>query len=172
MIYISNLFLPLLILFIIIYGIKKKVNVYDEFIEGAKEGINIGINLFPTLLGMIFSINLFINCGILPSILDLLKPIFSIIKVPVEIVPISILRPISGSASLVYLSELLNNYGPDSLIGRIASTIQGSTDTTFYVLTLYFGSVGIKKIRHSLFVGLISDVIGIIISIIIINLLF
>lgn len=172
MIYFSNLVLPLLVLFIVVYGIKKKVSVYDEFVDGAKEGVSLGISIFPTLLAMIFSINLFLDCGIMDLILNLLRPLFSFLKTPVEIIPISILRPISGSAALAYLNELLNTYGPDSLIGRIASTIQGSTDTTLYVITLYFGTVGIKKIKHALTVGLIADLTGIIMSVVLVKLVF
>jgi len=129
-------------------------------------------SLFPTFIAMILAINLFINSGFLDFVLSLLKPLFDLIKVPVEILPIAIVRPISGSASLAYLNNIFANHGPDSFIGLLSSVMQGCTDTTFYVITLYFGSIGIKKIRYSLFAGLCVDLIGITASIIIVNLLF
>lgn len=129
-------------------------------------------SLFPTFISMILAINLFINSGFLDFALSLLKPLFDLIKVPVEILPIAIVRPISGSASLAYLNNIFTTHGPDSFIGLLSSVMQGCTDTTFYVITLYFGSIGIKKIRYSLFAGLCADLIGITASIIIVNLLF
>ena len=129
-------------------------------------------SLFPTFIAMILAINLFINSGFLDFVLSLLKPLFDLIKVPVEILPIAIVRPISGSASLAYLNNIFTIHGPDSFIGLLSSVMQGCTDTTFYVITLYFGSIGIKKIRYSLFAGLCADLIGITASIIIVNLLF
>jgi len=129
-------------------------------------------NLFPTYIAMILAINLFINSGFLDFVLSLFKPLFNLINVPVEILPLAIVRPISGSASLAYLNNIFTNHGPDSFIGLLSSVMQGCTDTTFYVITLYFGSIGIKKIKYSLFAGLCADLIGITASIIIVNLLF
>lgn len=129
-------------------------------------------SLFPTFIAMILAINLFINSGFLEFILSLFKPLFNIINVPVQILPLAIVRPISGSASLAYLNNIFNIYGPDSFIGLISSVMQGCTDTTFYIITLYFGSIGIKKIKYSLFAGLCADLIGIIASIIVVNLFF
>ena len=128
--------------------------------------------LFPTFIAMILAINLFINSGFLNFFLSLFKPIFNMINVPVEILPLAIVRPISGSASLAYLNNIFTKYGPDSFIGLLSSVLQGCTDTTFYIITLYFGSIGIKKIKYSLFAGLCADLIGIIASIIIVNLFF
>lgn len=169
---ISNLILPLLVLMIIVYGIKKKVNVYDTFTNGAKESFDMTLRLFPTLLAMILGINIFIKSGVLELFLNILKPILNIIKVPKEIIPIAILRPISGSSGLAILNTIYENYGPDNLITRIASVIQGSTDTTLYVLSLYFGSIGIKKTKYALKAGLLADLIGIITSIIIVKIMF
>ena len=129
-------------------------------------------SLFPTFIAMILAINLFINSGFLDFVLSFFKPLFDIIKIPVQILPIAIVRPISGSASLAYLNNIFTTHGPDSFIGLLSSVMQGCTDTTFYVITLYFGSIGIKKIRYSLFAGLCADLIGITASIIIVNLLF
>ena len=129
-------------------------------------------SLFPTFIAMILAINLFINSGFLEFVLSLFKPIFNIINVPVQILPLAIVRPISGSASLAYLNNIFSIYGPDSFIGLLSSVMQGCTDTTFYIITLYFGSIGIKKIRYSLFAGVCADLIGIITSIIVVNLFF
>lgn len=168
----SRLILPLIVLFIIVYGIIKKVNVYDVFIEGAKESFEMFVSLFPPMLAMIFAINLFIKSNCLNYFLTFLSPLFNLIKVPLEIIPMAIMRPISGSSSLAILNNILSTNGPDSLVGRIASVMQGSTDTTLYVLTLYFGSVGIKKIGHSLKAGLLADLFAIVLSIIVVNLIF
>ena len=159
-------------LFIVLHGFFKKVDIYDVFIEGVKESFRMITSLFPTFIAMILAINLFINSGFLDFVLSLLKPLFDLIKVPVEILPIAIVRPISGSASLAYLNNIFTVHGPDSFIGLLSSVMQGCTDTTFYVITLYFGSIGIKKIKYSLFAGLCADLIGITASIIIVNLLF
>lgn len=169
---ISNLIIPVIVLIIIMYGIRKKINVYDTFIIGAKESFDMVISLFPTFLAMILGINIIINSGLIPAILNITKPVFEIIKVPLEIIPLAFMRPISGSTSLALLNNIFENIGPDSLVGRIGSIIQGSTDTTFYVISLYFGSVGIKKIKYALWVGLFADLIGIISSIIIVKCMF
>lgn len=169
---ISKLLLPSIVLFIIIYGIIKKVNVYDVFVDGAKESFDMFVSLFPPMLGMIFAINLFIKSNCLNYFLSFLSPVFNFFKVPLEVVPMAIMRPISGSSALAILNNILEVNGPDSLIGKIASVMQGSTDTTLYVLTLYFGSIGIKKIKHSLWAGLLTDAFALIISIIIVNLIF
>ena len=129
-------------------------------------------SLFPTFVAMILAVNLFINSGFLEFIFSLLKPMFNSIKVPVEILPLAIVKPISGSASLAYLNSIFANHGPDSFIGVLASVMQGSTDTTLYVIGLYFGSIGIKRIRYSLFAGLCADLIGIITSIIVVKIFF
>ncbi len=128
--------------------------------------------LFPTFLAMILGINLLINSGFLNLVLKLFQPILNLLKVPVEIFPLAIIRPISGSAALAYLNNIFKVHGPDSYIGTLASVMQGSTETTLYVITLYFTTVGVKKIRYALKAGLIADLIGIIASIFITQLLF
>ena len=130
------------------------------------------INLFPTFLAMILGINIIINSGIISAILNIIKPIFELVKVPLEIIPMALMRPISGSSSLALLNNIFASNGPDSLVGRIGSIIQGSTDTTFYVISLYFGSIGIKKIKYALWAGLFADLLGIISSIIIVKIMF
>ena len=170
--YIANIILPLIVFLIVVYGIYKKVDVFDVFIDGVKEGLTMTLQIFPTILAMIVSINIFLKSNILQDITLYLNPIFNFLNFPSEILPLAILRPVSGSSSLIILNNILSTYGVDSYIGRVASVIQGSTDTTIYILGLYFGSVGIKKIRYSLLVGLLSDLSCIIISLIVVSILF
>ena len=170
--YISNLLIPCLLVIILFHGIKKKVDVYDVFVDGAKESFEMIVTMFPSLLGMILGINIFLKSGLLDFLFSLIQPILNIIEVPAQVLAMAIMRPISGSSSLALLNSILEQFGPDGFIGMLASTIQGSTDTTFYVLTLYFGSIGIKKIRYALWVGLMADLIGITVSIVLVKMLF
>lgn len=170
--YIANIILPLIVLLIVLYGIYKKVDVFDVFIDGVKEGLTMTLQIFPTILAMIVSVNIFLKSNLLQDITIYLNPIFNLINFPSEILPLAILRPISGSSSLIMLNNILSTYGVDSFIGRVSSVIQGSTDTTIYILGLYFGSVGIKKIKYSLLVGLLADLSCIIISLIVVSILF
>lgn len=170
--FLSNLIIPLLVLIIILYGLYKKVDIYNVFVEGSKESFEIIYSMFPCLLAMIFGINIFLKSGFLNYLSDFISPVLEFLKIPFDLLPMILMRPISGSSALVILSSIFEKFGPDSFIGLLASVLQGSTDTTFYVLTLYFGSVGIKKIRYSLFAGLMADLCAIVISIIIVNWLF
>ena len=170
--YISNLIIPFIVLFIIIYGLRKRVPVYDTFLEGSKESVNMIMSLFPTFLAMILGVNILIDSGFLSFLLGTLKPVFHILNIPLEILPLATIRPLSGSATLAILNSIYDNHGPDSFVGILASVMQGSTDTTLYVITLYFGSIGIKKIRYALWAGLCADIIGLTASIIITNILF
>lgn len=169
---ISSLIIPFLVFIVLIYGIIKKQNVYDLFIEGAKESFEMIINLFPSQLAMILGVNIFIKSNIINLIFSPMSNILNTLRIPIEVLPMMLTRPISGSSSLAILNNIYQTFGPDSLNGVLSSLVQGSTDTTFYVLTLYFGSIGIKKIRYSLWAGLFADLVGIILSIIITNLLF
>lgn len=164
--------IPFMVLIIIIYAVYKKVDILTEFIEGAREGYKIVISIFPTILGMMLAINIFIKSNILFDLTNYLKPFFDYIKLPIEILPLTILKPISGSTSIVLLNEILNIYQPDSYIGILASVLAGSTDTTIYIISLYFGSIGIKKTNSSLKLGLLTDLCTVIIVIIIVNMLF
>lgn len=167
-----NYFVPVVVVIIIIYGIYKKIDIFDTFLVGVKEGMKTSINLFPTIFAMIIAINLLVNSGILSDISNLLSNLFNKLSFPVEVLPLAILRPISGSSSLAILSDILSKYGPDSFIGRVASVMQGSTDTTIYIISMYFASIGIKKIKYSLIIGLLADLISIILSIAIVNYIF
>lgn len=169
---ISSLFIPIIVLVVIIYGAYKKVNVYDSFISGAKEGLPMVSQMFFSLLAMIFGVNIFLNSGIIDYFFAFLKPFLLLIHIPVDVLPVAIMRPFSGSFGLALLNDMYKLYGPDSFISVLASVIQGSSDTTIYVITLYFGTIGIKKIRYALWVGLLTDLFMVIISLIIVPLFF
>lgn len=168
----SSFIIPFMVFVIIGYGLYKKVDIYNAFIEGSKESFPMILSMFPCILAMIFGINIFLKSELLPFLLGFMKNIFSFFHVPFEVLSLSILRPISSSSALAVLNSIFETYGVDSFIAKMSSVIQGSTDTTFYILTLYFGSVGIKKIRYSLVVGLLADFFGIISAIIIAKLFF
>jgi len=169
---VSKLAIPLLIIVFIGYGAIKKVKVYESFVEGAKEGFNIAVKIIPYLVAMLIAIGIFRSGGAMDWLIFILKPITSLIGMPAEALPMALMRPLSGSGSLGIMSENLAVYGPDSFIGILVSTFYGSTETTFYVLALYFGAVNIKNTRHALPVGLIADVAGILGALFIVKLLF
>lgn len=164
--------IPFIVIMILLYGTYKKVPTYEAFVEGGKEGIKIAVQLIPFLVGMLVAIQVFRASGAIDALISLIQPILSIFDVPAEIVPLALMRPISGTGALAITSDLIATHGPDSFIGRLASTMQGSTDTTLYILTVYFGAVGIKKMGDALKVGLLADLVGIIASIIIVSIVF
>lgn len=169
---ISKWAIPFLLLVIPLYGLIKKVPVYETFVEGAEEGFTTAIKIIPFLVGMMVAISVFRASGAMEVLSNILEPVTSKMGAPAEILPLAIMRPLSGSGVLGLATELMRIYGPDSFIGRLASVMQGTTDTTFFVLTVYFGSVGIKKYRYSIVTGLVADISGFIASLYICNLLF
>ncbi len=164
--------IPLFIVFVLIYGTIKKIPTYEVFVEGGKEGLKIAIQIIPFLVGMLVAISVFRASGAMEAIIQFIQPVLTLFRVPADIVPLALMRPISGTGALAITTDLISTHGPDSFIGRLASTMQGSTDTTLYILTVYFGAVGIKKMGDSLKVGLLADVVGIIASIIIVTIVF
>ena len=169
---ISKWAIPFLVLFIPLFAYIKGVKVYEVFIEGAEEGFKIAIKLIPYLVAMLVAISVFRNSGAMAIVVEALKPVTDLLHIPGEVLPLAIMRPLSGGGALGISTELINTFGPDSLIGRLASTMQGSSDTTFFVLTVYFGSVGITKYRHALWVGLLADISSFIASVYIVNRMF
>jgi spore maturation protein B len=164
--------IPTLILVILLVGTWKKVPTYEAFVDGAKEGVQMAFSIVPFLAGMLVSIKVFRESGALDFFITLSEPVLSLFYIPAEIIPLALIRPLSGNGALGMTSDLIATYGPDSFIGRLASTMQGSTDTTFYVLTVYFGAVGVRKMGDALKVGLAADVIGVIASILIVRAVF
>lgn len=165
--YISSAIIPIVILGIVVYGVYEKNKVYDTFVEGAREGIDIVFNIFPTLIGIFMAVGALRSSGILDLIIQLIEPITSYFNIPSEVMPLALLRPISGSASMGVATDIMKNFGVDSNIGKIASTIMGSTETTLYTIAIYTSCVKIKKTRFVLVAALIADVIGMITSVII-----
>jgi len=165
--------IPLLLMGIPFYALVfKKVKVYEVFTEGAKDGFTIAIQIIPYLVAILVAIGMFRASGALDIMLNILSPVLSVLGFPPENLLLAIMRPLSGGGSFGLLSDLVETYGPDSLISKIAATMYGSTETTFYILAVYFSSVGIKRVRHALFAGLIADVVGIFSAVYICRLFF
>lgn len=150
--------IPLFLTFILLMGTFRRVRVYEVFVEGAKEGFDTAIRILPYLLAMFVAIAVLRESGALDAFLGFVGPVAERIGIPREVLPLAVIRPLSGSGALGTTSDLMEAHGPDSLIGLLASTVQGSTETTLYVLTVYFGAVGIRRIRHTLGVGLAADI--------------
>lgn len=150
--------IPIIMSIIIIYGIIEKKATYDIFVDGVKEGIEIVVKLFPTLLGIFVAVGVLRSSGIIDFIVQVTSPITNFFKIPSEIMPLALIRPISGSASTAIATDIMNNFGVDSKIGYITSTIMGSTETTFYTIAIYTGCIGIKKTKYVLPAALIGDI--------------
>ncbi len=163
--FLSNLAMPVIILLIVTYGFIEKNKVFDDFLEGAKEGIEIVFSILPTLVGLFVAIGALRNSGILDIIIRFITPLLNVIQFPSEIMPLAMLRPISGSGSIAVATDIMKNYGVDSTIGIIASTIMGSTETTFYTIAVYTSCVKIKKTRFVLVASLAADIVGILVSV-------
>ncbi|MUG44729.1 spore maturation protein [Paenibacillus woosongensis] len=163
---------PMMIAFIPLYAFMKKVPVYESFVDGAKDGFSTAIGIIPHLVGMMVAISVFRASGALEFFTGWMGPLLKLLHVPPEVMPLGILRPLTGTGSLAFTTDLIKTYGPDSMIGRIASTVQGSTDTTLYVLTVYFGAIGIRNGRYALKVGLFSDAVGFVAAIAVCLLIF
>ena len=168
----SIIILPLIVLIIVIYGYRKQVNIYDSFLKGVYEGLKTCVSIFPNIIAMIFAVNLLISSGFVEYIFSFLTPFLDKYNLSTDIFTMAFFRPVSGNASLAIMNNIFENFGPDSLMGRLASTLQGATDTTFYVLALYFGSVGIKKTRYALGVGLFADLVGMAMAFVLVYLFF
>ncbi|WP_018922173.1 spore maturation protein [Salsuginibacillus kocurii] len=169
---ISVWLIPVMLLLIISTAVFRKVPVYETFVDGAKEGFGLAVSIIPYLTAMMVAIAVFRASGAMEALIGLIQPLLAIWNVPGEIVPLAVMRPLSGTGALGLTSDIIQTHGPDSFIGRLVSTMQGSTDTTLYVLTVYFGAVGIKKAGDALKVGLLADLCGIIAAIVIVMIVF
>ena len=164
---ISISILPLMILFILTTGMLKKVPVYEEFVEGAKDGFKVSITIIPYLVALIVGISMFRASGALDLITNCLSSLLNKIQVEADIIPIIFTRPLSGSATLGLFSEIANKYGGDAYITKLAAIMVGSSETTFYVLSVYFGSIAIKRFRYAILAGIIADITGIVLAILV-----
>lgn len=163
--FISYLMIPLMILGIILYGIFKKEKVYELFLEGVGDGLKVVLHIFPTMLAILLAIQIFKFSGGMEILIKLLTPVSNLFSIPTEIVPIGIMRSVSGGASVGLLADILNTYGADSLIGRIASTVMGSSETTLYVLAVYVAATSVKDTRNILYISLFSDFVAILLAV-------
>jgi spore maturation protein B len=168
----SIVVIPAMILIFISIGYFRKVKVYETFVEGAKEGFQVGVKIIPYLVGMLIAIAMFRASGALDMLQYILRPITTLIGMPAEVLPMALMRPLSGSGSVGIMTELMQTHGVDSLIGFMASTMYGSTETTFYVVAVYFGSVGVRNSRYALPDGLAADAAGLIMASLVCRALF
>lgn len=163
--YISNLAMPMIILLIVIYGLKEKNKIFDSFLDGAKEGIETTLSIFPTLVGLFVAIGALRSSGVLELITHLSSPILNMLNFPSELMPLALIRPISGSSSIAVATDIMKNCGVDSMIGMMASTIMGSTETTLYTIAIYTSCVRVRKTRYILLAALAADIVGILTSV-------
>ena len=163
----SNVAMQFMIVVIVLYGVIERKKVFDIFLDGAKDGIAIVLNIFPTLVGLFVAIGALRSSGIIDLIVSFLTPVFNFFSFPTEILPLALIRPISGSASIAVATDIMNTFGIDTYIGFVASVIMGSTETTVYTIAVYTSSVGIKNTRFVLWAALIADFVGILTSIVI-----
>ena len=168
----SILAIPFLLSFFPLYAALRRVPVYEEFVEGAKEGFQVALRIIPFLVAILVAVGMFRGAGGIDMLSRALDPLLKIVGFPAELLPMALMRPLSGSGSLGIFSELVATHGPDSILARMAGTIMGSTETTFYVLAVYFGSVAIRRTRHAVPAGLLADVAGMIASIIVCRIVF
>jgi len=168
----SVLAIPLMIILFLGWGMAKKVKVYEVFIEGAKDGFNVAVRIIPYLVAMLVAIGIFRASGAMQVMSMLLSPLTNLIGMPAEALPMALMRPLSGSGALGIMTELMKVHGADSFLGILASTMYGSSETTFYVLAVYFGSINVTNTRHALPAGLIADVFGMLGAVFIVRVLF
>jgi spore maturation protein B len=169
---ISALAIPCLLAFFPLYAALRRIPVYEEFVEGAKEGFNVAVRIIPYLVAMFVGIGMFRGAGGIDLLKKLLGPALDLVHFPTELLPMALMRPLSGSGALALFGDLAKQLGPDNLIVRTAGTIYGSSETTFYVIAIYFGAVSVKRTRHAIPAGLIGDVAGVIASVIVCKLMF
>lgn len=163
---------PLLVGSILVHAYRARINIFSAFVEGASEAVQVALRILPYIAAIYFALDIFQRSGALALVLTPIRDFFLAVHLPEEVVPLMIIRPLSGPAAMAVVLRLMEKFGPDSLIGYMAATIEGTTDTTMYVATVYYGSVGIENPRYSLFVGLASDLIGFAAAVAVCNLLY
>lgn len=168
----SYFVLPTLIVGFPLYGLYKGVRVYEVFVEGAKEGFNVAVTIIPYLIAILFAIGMFRASGAMDFLVDLLDPALALIGIPAEVVPMGLIRPLTGSGSAGLVADMIAQYGEDSILVKMVATMFGSTETTFYVIAVYFGAVNVRNTRHAVPAGLFADFIGFLASVYVVKLLF
>ncbi len=164
--------LPIILLIVLTVALAKKIPVYEQFTEGAKDGFKISIKIIPYLVAIIVGISMFRASGAIDIIAKIMAPLLSKFHISSDILPLMIVRSLSGSGALGIFSDIANNAGPDAYSTKLAAVMLGSSETTFYVLAVYFGAVGISKIRYALIIGLLADFIGIVAAVLVCSLMF
>ncbi|BAF59821.1 MAG: spore maturation protein [Pelotomaculum sp.] len=164
--------IPAILLVVPLIAVLRGVKVYETFVDGAEAGFATAVKTIPYLVAMLVAISVFRASGAMEVLVEVLSPALNAVGLPAEVLPHAIMRPLSGGAALGIASDIIKTYGPDSFLGRLVSTMQGSCDTTFYVLTLYFGSVGVKKYRYSVISGLVADLTTLAASVFIVQKVF
>ena len=161
--------IPIMLMAIPLYGLFKRVPVYEEFVTGAKEGFGVATRILPYLVAILFAIGMFRASGAMQAVMDVMRPVLGPIAIPPEILPMAITRPLSGGGSLGILADMVKTYGVDSIFVKISAVMYGACETTFYVIAVYFGAVGIKKTRHAVPAGLIADAAGVLLAVYIVK---
>ncbi len=164
--------IPTIIIGFPLYGLARRVPVYEEFIAGAREGFQVAVNIIPYLVAILFAVAMFRASGAMEFLVEGLRPLLAPLGVPPEVLPMVITRPLTGSGSAGIMLDLINTYGPDSLIVKIAATMFGSTETTFYVIAVYFGAINVRRTRHAVAAGLIADIAAMILAVIVVKWMF
>ena len=168
----SSLIIPVLLAGMAIYGMGKKVDVYGALTHGAEEGLSVLLRIIPSLVGLLTAVSMFRASGALEWLAALCAPVLDWLGIPSELLPLMLIRPVSGSGALAVASDLMTTYGPDSYVGRVASVMLGGTDTTFYTIAVYFGSAGIHRTRHTVPAALTADIAGFLASALAVRLFF
>lgn len=168
----SYFVLPTLLVGFPLYGLIKGVRVYEVFVEGAKEGFEVAVTIIPYLVAILFAIGMFRASGAMDFLIGALDPVLALIGIPAEVLPMAIIRPLTGSGSAAIVADMINQFGEDSIYVKMAATMFGSTETTFYVIAVYFGAVNIKNTRHAVPAGLLADLVGVLASVYVVKLLF
>jgi spore maturation protein B len=164
--------IPVIIIGFPLYGLYKRVPVYEEFVSGAKDGFQVAVNIIPYLVAILFAVAMFRASGAMDFLVEGLRPLLAPLGIPPEVLPMAITRPLTGSGSAGIMLDLITRYGADSLIVKTAATMFGSTETTFYVVAVYFGAVNIKKTRHAIPAGLSADIVAMILAVYVVRWLF
>ncbi len=170
--YASAFVLPCIIVGFPLYGMLKKVPVYEVFVEGAKEGFSVAVMIIPYLVAILFAIAMFRASGALDFLMQGLRPVLALVHVPAEVIPMALVRPLTGSGSAAIVLDMIGQYGEDSILVKMAATMFGSTETTFYVIAVYFGAINVRKTRHALPAGLIADIFAMFAAVYVVLLLF
>lgn len=169
---IGDYIIPILILVIVMFGLIRRVPIFDTFVKGAKDGLTATYSISASLIGLVTAVVMLKSSGALDMIINFLSPLANLIKIPEQLIPLMLLKPVSGSGSTALLTQILSDNGVNSFCGRAAAVIAGSTETTFYAITVYYGSVGVKNIRHTLAAALLADIASMMTAIITVRLFF